>query len=328
METVPVLFDTDIGTNVDDALALLYLLRQPRCELLGVTTVSSDVRKRAACAEFMCGAAGRDDVPIHCGSPGPILLGMGQPGVPLYEAVAHREHATDRPIGTAVEFMRHAIRRRPGEVMLLTTGPLTNVALLFATDPEIPALLKGIVSMAGVYFAHERPVETNVKADPVAAAMMFRATGVGAHSAPHVLVGLTVTTRCVASVDDVRERLRPPLPPADVVLEMLDAWSRRSRQIVFHDALAAVLVFDPPLCTYEEGVVMVDVTRPGEEAARTFFAPAKSLPGAADGQRRSFRQSVAKGVKVNPFFDAYFATVSDTAVAPAPGRYLPPPPDL
>jgi purine nucleosidase len=64
---VPVLFDTDIGSDIDDAVALAYLLRQPRCELLGVTTATGDTGQRAALAEVICRAAGRNDVPIHAG---------------------------------------------------------------------------------------------------------------------------------------------------------------------------------------------------------------------------------------------------------------------
>ena len=320
MERVPVLLDTDIGTNVDDALALLYLLRQPRCELLGVTTVSGDVRKRAACAAVMCRGGGREDVPVHAGAPGPLLMGAGQPGVPLYEAVARHVASPELIPATAVEFLRTTIRGRPGEITLLTIGPLTNVALLFALDPEIPSLLRAIFSMAGVYFPHEKPVETNVRADPVAAAIVLRATG-REGAVPHTLVGLNVTTRCVLSADDLRMRLGPATPPADVALEMLDAWSKRTRQVALHDPLAAALVFEPGLCTYEHGAARVDITRPGDEAARTFFAPAKALPDPS----RPFGQRVAKGVKVRAFFDHYFATVSDALVAPAARRYLPPP---
>ena len=326
MHPVPLLLDTDIGTNVDDALALLYLLRQPRCELLGVTTVSGDVRRRAACADVMCRAAGRDDVPVHCGAPGPLLAGPGQPAVPLYEAVARAEQSSPdaRPAGTAVEFLRTTIRGRPGEVTLLTIGPLTNVALLFALDPEIPALLKSVVSMAGVHFPHERPVETNVRADPLAAAIVLRATARPGVS-PHTFLGLSVTSRCVLPAADVRTRLKPPLPPADVALDMLDLWARKSRQVVFHDPLAAAAVFEPDLCSYDPGVVLNDFARPGDEAARTFFTPAKSLSDAG----RAFGQRVAKGVKARAFFEHYFATVSDRLIAaPAPSRYLPPPPGV
>ena len=323
-DRIPLLLDTDIGTNVDDALALLYLLRQPRCELLGISTVSGDVRRRAACAQVMCTAAARDDVPVHCGAPGPLLMGPGQAAVPLYDAVAHREHRSpdEWPVGTAVEFLRTTIRQRPGEITLLTIGPLTNVALLFALDPQIPSLLASIVSMAGVHFPHERMVETNVLSDPAAAAMVLRATA-RPRSAPHTFLGLSVSSRCVLTADDVRQRLKPPLPPADVVLEMLDAWSRRTRQVRFHDPLAAAMVFEPDLCTCEPGVVLTDVTRPSDEAGRTFFTAARSLPDAG----RAFGQRVAKGVKTRAFFDHYFATVSDRIVT-APGRFLPPPQSL
>ena len=300
---MPLLLDTDIGTNIDDSLALAYLLRHPRCDLLGVTTVSGDVAKRAACAEVLCREAGRDDVPIHCGAPGPLLLGPGQSAVPLYPAVAHRPHRLDRPIGPAPDFMRRLIRQCPGAITLLTVGPLTNVAILFALDPEVPSLLKSIVSMAGVYYPHERQVETNVLVDPVAAAMVFRATAQGG-AAPHRLVGLTVTSRCAQPAADFRARHRGAVPPAPALLEMAEAYFRRRRHATFHDPLAAAVVFEPDVCTYETGVVRMALDRPGEEAARTYFAADRA---ASSGRASNHR--VARGVKVERFFDEYFNIV-------------------
>lgn len=64
-DTIPVLFDTDIGSDIDDAVALGYLLNQPRCELVGITTVSGEARERAALADAICRAAGRRDIPIR-----------------------------------------------------------------------------------------------------------------------------------------------------------------------------------------------------------------------------------------------------------------------
>ena len=317
MPPLPVLLDTDIGTNVDDTLALAYLLRHPRCELLGVTTVSGDVAKRAACAEIVCREAGRDDIPIHCGAPGPLLVGTGQAAVPLYPAVVHRPHRADRTPGTAIEFLRTVIRDRPGEITLLTVGPLTNIALLFALDPQIPSLLKAVVSMAGVHFPHERPVETNVVIDPLAAAMVLRATAAPA-SAPHTLLGLSVTTRCTLPADEFRARHRAAVPPAPAVLEMAEAFFRNRRHATFHDALAAAAVFSPEVCTYEAGAVTMTVDRPGEEAARTYFAADRAAPG------RSSNQRVARGVRVERFFAEYFDTLCGTLPAggfarPRPG---------
>lgn len=313
MPTIPVLFDTDIGAHLDDALALAYVLRQPRCELLGVTTVSGDVAKRAACAEIFCRDAGRDDVPVHCGAPGPLLIGPGQAAVPLYPAVAQRPHRADRPPGTAVEFMRAAIRERPGEITLLTTGPLTNVALLFALDPQIPSLLRAIVSMAGVYFPHERPVETNIVIDPLAAAMVFAATA-GRTSAPHTLVGLNVTTRCTQTAEDFRRRHRAAIPPAPALLEMAEASFRKRRQVTYNDPLAAATVFSPELCTYVAGIVTMILDRPGEASARTYFAPDRHA-GERSSPDQMSSQRVAKGVRVDRFFDEYFDAVCGTLPA-------------
>jgi len=66
-DRIPILLDTDPGSDIDDVLALAYLLRQPRCELVGVTTVTGDVAKRAAIVEVVCRAYGHPHVPIHLG---------------------------------------------------------------------------------------------------------------------------------------------------------------------------------------------------------------------------------------------------------------------
>ena len=55
-----VLLDTDIGTDVDDAVCLAYLLSHPDCELLGITTVTGEAVKRASLASVLCKAAGRE----------------------------------------------------------------------------------------------------------------------------------------------------------------------------------------------------------------------------------------------------------------------------
>lgn len=247
-ERIPILFDTDIGSDIDDAVALAYLLREPRCELVGVTTVTGDTAKRSALVEIVRRAAGRDDVPVHRGAERVLLHGPGQPDVPQYDAVASRPHTLDRPPDTAVAFLRDTIRARPGEITLLTVGPLTNVALLFSLDPEIPSLLGGFVSMAG-WFNNHKP-EWNATVDPLATAIAFRHPGPG-----HLSVGLDVTLQCRLPADDVRSRFT--VPPLDVVAEMAEVWFARRSHITFHDPLAAVAVFEPDLLKTATGHVEV-----------------------------------------------------------------------
>lgn len=124
-DLVPVLFDTDIGSDFDDALALAYLLRHPRCELSGITTVTGEVAKRAALVQVLCETAGRSDIPIHRGASSP-LGGPGQPHVPRYDSVRDLPLRLDWPENTAVAFLRDSILSRPGELTLLSIGPLTS----------------------------------------------------------------------------------------------------------------------------------------------------------------------------------------------------------
>ena len=290
-DMVPILLDTDIGSDIDDAVALSYLLRQPRCELLGITTVTGDAAQRAACAEVLCRAAGREDVPIHCGASKPLLYGPGQPHVPQYKALGSHPHRTDWPANTAVEFLRQTIRSRPGEIILLTIGPYTNAALLFALDPEIPSLLKRLVSMAGVFYADPLYSEWNCKVDSVATAMVY-----AANAPAHLSVGLDVTLPCRMATGEVRERFKPS--PLDITLEMAEVWFQNTDAITFHDPLAAALIFHPELCTYETGRIEALVDPDHAKGGITRFA----LSSAADAPH-----TVAKTVDTGAFFDAFFS---------------------
>ena len=68
-----VILDTDIGTDIDDAVCLAYLLAQPECDLIGITTVTGEPLKRAQMASAQCRVAGVE-VPIHVGCDTPLLV--------------------------------------------------------------------------------------------------------------------------------------------------------------------------------------------------------------------------------------------------------------
>lgn len=298
-DRVPVLLDTDIGSDIDDAVCLAYLLRQERCELLGVTTVSGRPRQRAALADALCRAAGRADVPIHSGADQGILLGVVQPECPQAAALsrfAHKRPEDFEPY-TAVEFLRRRIRARPGEITLLSIGPLTNLGLLFSLDPEIPALLKRLVMMCGVFTRSVRgaPVrEWNALCDPLATAAAYRAA---AHE--HVSIGLDVTLLCRKSAQECVQRFREIGGPLEVVAAMAAVHAAKHPAIVFHDPLAAAVVFEPGLCEYQSGLVEVE-TRSARVAGMTQFNP-----------RAEFQpHRVAVKVKADEFLRHYFEVVT------------------
>lgn len=293
-ERVPVLFDTDIGSDIDDAVALAYLLREPRCELLGITTVSGEPQVRASLADALCQASGRADIAIHGGSGDPFLVPQRQPHAPQKTVLDRWPHRRDFAPGTAVPFMQQLIRSRPGEITLLAVGPLTNVALLFAMDPEIPSLLKRLVLMAGVYtttISGAPRAEWNVLLDPHAAARVFQSP------VPEtVAYGLDVTMRCALDAAECRRRFQGPV--LSVVAEMAEVWFQRRPTIVFHDPLAAAALFEPELCTYEAGRVEVELGSP-RTAGITHWEPHP------DGPHR-----IALGVDAERFFARYFSVTT------------------
>src|SRR5215208_7828195 len=145
---VKVLLDTDIGTDVDDAVALAYLLSHPDCELLGITTVTGEAEKRASLSSVMCQAAGKD-IPICPGADRTMQEEQRQPIAQQAVVLPRWPHVADFPKGEAIDFLSDTIHSHPGEVSLLTIGPLTNVSLLFSTYPDVMELLAGLVIMGG-----------------------------------------------------------------------------------------------------------------------------------------------------------------------------------
>ncbi len=217
--------------------------------------MTGQAAKRAALAEVICRAAGREDIPIHCGREASLAHGPGQPTPVQYETIASLPHRKDRPPNTAVDFMRETIRARPGEIVLLTIGPLSNVALLFSLDPEIPSLLKGLVSMAGVYFGEPGAREWNCICDPTAAAIVY-----ASRRPEHYSIGLDVTMKCRMDAAMVRAEFAGE--PLGTVRRIAEHWFKECSEIVFHDPLAAATIFHPELCKYEAGKVCAPPDRP------------------------------------------------------------------
>jgi inosine-uridine nucleoside N-ribohydrolase len=203
-------------------------------------------------------------------------------------------HQAAFPAGQAVEFLRSTIRAHPGEVTLLSIGPLTNIALLFRADPEIPALLKGLVMMCGVFTnrrPHTGPLEWNALIDPHATAVVYN-TPVAIHRS----IGLDVTTQVTMPPAEFRARFTHPL--LRPVRDIAEFWYQSRPLITFHDPLAAVTIFNERVCTFEKGQVEVELASP-RFAGHTHWSPGPAAP-----------HEVALTVDPAAFFDEYFSVFS------------------
>ena len=261
-----ILLDTDIGGDIDDAICLAYLLKEPQCDLLGITTVCGEPEKRAAVADAICRAAGRQ-VPIVAG-----LDTTLQP-VPLYPtpegagALEQWPHSTYEK-GDAPEFLYEKIRENPHQVVLIAIGNLTNVATLFTAHPDAVGLLKGLSVMNG-YFGRERLPEPlynwNSWADPMASKIVFA-------SAPafHRAVPLEVTDTLTIEAEQAEVLFPADSPLLQAVYAFGNAWLESSSKLTLHDPLAAVSVFHPDICQFERGFVQVETERESDMGGTAF----------------------------------------------------------
>jgi len=203
---VPLLLDVDTG--IDDALAILYALASPASELVAVTAVHGNValedteRNTRAVLEL----AGRSDVEVAAGRPTPLLRKLEI--TPETHGPHGIGYATPPPPSRPVSWrfgpdvIVQAARERPGEITLVTLGPLTNLAIAVLAEPRLPNLLRRWVAMAGAFRVpgNTTPVsEWNIHCDPEAARIALGAwqTAVDAdETTPRaVLMGLDVTER-------------------------------------------------------------------------------------------------------------------------------------
>ena len=245
---IPILLDTDIGTDIDDAFALALVLQSPELELLGVTTVSGDTHARARLAAKLLWEGGARNVPVAAGAPGRPLPS---------EQTRWAEHFISPQIrpGNAVSLLDAILRRRPQKTTIVEIGPLSNLAALLSKDPKITRKIKEIVLMGGS-IAHgygEDPnptAEYNIAADPAAAQKVF-SSGV-----PILLVPLDVTAMLQLERTD-RHRIFTQLTPLADALTMLYQLWNQSTPTLF-DPMAVAMVIDPSLAETEPLAIDVD----------------------------------------------------------------------
>ncbi len=256
---VPIVIDTDVGDDIDDAFALVLALSDPRLDVVGITTAWGDTHTRALLVRRLLAVLGREDIPV---AEGPATANS----VPFTQrqwAMAAHDHG---PAPDAIEFLRAISARRPGAITLLALAPLTNLQALHDRDPGALARFRDVVLMAGSIhrgyntggaIPQATPhAEYNVASAPAALTILL---GSG------VLVRMFPLDSTQVKFDEVRrDRLFAYGSPASDALallyhqwRLLNGWGQITPTLF--DAVPVAWLLQPSLCTLQPLRIEVDV---------------------------------------------------------------------
>jgi purine nucleosidase len=305
-----IILDCDPG--IDDALAIAFAHGHPGIDLVGVTTVAGNVglAKTTANALAVCEFIGAAGTPVTAGCAGPLLRpalearqvhgdsGLGGAVLPPPAASPAAGHAIDYIIDT--------VRTAPGEITLVATGPLTNIALAVRREPRLADWVRGFVIMGGsAGRGNTTPAaEYNIWADPEAAAAVFRAGWTV------TMLGLDVTLRTGANAA-VLGRMRDLGPlGTELLLPALEQYRSVSESggPPVHDVCAVAWVAQPGLFGLVPARVQVETA--GQLTAGMTVTDF-DFPGEVD----SGNARVAMRIDVDGFWELALGTYARVAEA-------------
>jgi len=255
----PVIFDTDIGTDIDDAYALAALIHRPELELVGVTTVSSDAVARARLAAKLLHVAGGRwaRVPVYAGISTPVQYMKQVDWAKGFASPSLHESG-------GIQFMRAQVDARPGAITLIAVGELTNIAALLQSEPGIAKKIRAIALMGGSiyrgYAAGSKPEpEWNIKSNAKAAQVVFE-SGV-----PLLVAPLDSTADLKLSPEMRVELFARGVPLNDALAALNSIWRHtntwKGENPTLFDVLAVELV--EPRRPYELKALHIDVEADG-----------------------------------------------------------------
>lgn len=302
--TEPVVIDMDPG--IDDALALQYLLGQGRWDLLAITAVGGNVPAATTFrnARGLAGAMGiADDVPVHRGCARPLsrrTVSTDVHGTTGLADLVLPDPGVAEPLEDAVTALLRLSHEYDGELTVIATGPLTNLAMAIVRDPDFATRVRRLVFMGG---AAQVPgnaspcAEYNILVDPEAADIVVSS------GLDWTMVGLDVTEQAVLTAQH-RDRLARHGEGVALAVHLLDHYGLDTGGCHLHDPLAVGVASDPDFVRLEPGVVIVETASPVTLGATVFSGNGRPAPGPAQGRTRGL-VALAMGDKdyVEDFLD-------------------------
>jgi purine nucleosidase len=305
-----IILDCDPG--IDDALAIAFAHGHPGIDLIGITTVAGNVSLAKTTANALAvseyvGAAG---TPVTAGCAGPLLR-------PAYDARdVHGESglggavlppATGSPApGHAIEYIIDTVRAAPGQITLVATGPLTNIALAVKREPRLADWVRQFVIMGGSSGRGNvtAAAEYNIWADPEAAAAVFRAGWTV------VELGLDVTLKTGASPAVLQRMGELGRLGTELLLPALEQYRSVSEPSgpPVHDVCAVAWVAQPDVFGLVPARVQV-------ETAGQLTAGMTVTDFEAPGQADSGNALVAMSIDVDRFWELTLGIYQRVAAA-------------
>jgi purine nucleosidase len=247
-----IIIDTDIGDDIDDALALQMALNSPELDILGVTTVFTNSHLRSRIARKLMKENGRN-IPVFTGCSKPIAGDWGHHLPCQYDATMHSpptlEYEED-----AIKFLIETVNKHPGKVTIVAIGMLTNIARAISSSPDFCRNVKQIALMGGVISAHYS--EWNIRWDPEAAYTVFH-SGI-----PIIMVGLDVTMACSISLEEAYSKLKESRSASSAfICTLIERWESVgiNHRIVLHDPLVIAILLDDSVVVTQKRRVSVEL---------------------------------------------------------------------
>jgi len=257
-----IILDTDIGSDADDAMALVQLLAL-KVEVLGITTAYGPTDFRARIAQHYLSLMG-SKAEVFAGEQEPMsgkkvwLSGREGRVLPNLDAV----EVSKTP---AIQFLKNTLRETQERITILAIAPLTNIARVLEAEPSLAQKIEQIVVMGGDF--RDGTQEHNFASDSRAAAIVM-ASGIEI-----TLVGLDATTQLKLykpQIDQIAAAGRTGKTLEDEILDWWDYW--KETWSVPHDPIAIVALLSPELFEFSpKGTV--EILQGGELDGVSIFKP-------------------------------------------------------
>lgn len=272
-QTKRVVIDTDIGDDVDDALAIAMAIKSRKLQVAGITTMGKFASNRAVLAQKVLEVCDAAFIPVYAGIETPIVKRMEEYEDELPCLCGKLDSDYVKSELHAVNFLVQTLQEHP-DTTILALGPLMNLAAAALIAPEV---MKGtsIVIMGGAF---ESPYqEWNIYSDPEAAAILLRS------GANIKMVGLDVTTKCILEESDLKRLRESPGEDTRYLSSLIEIYRQiTGNGIMLHDPLVIGELLDSELLKYSAVRAEVELrgefTRGSLIVEKNYFGEEEKIP--------------------------------------------------